>query len=102
MYFLINELSFIEQATNGYKADELMTNIFKIIEEISVIQNGDPILTHSSFASQKLSSNLTVQKWLATKIKSQKSNEQKIAKILLRLLSKGPFIDLQGLLTLAR
>ena len=57
MQFLINELSFIGQAINKYEADELMKNILDIIQEISVLQNGDPIQTHSSFASQKLSAN---------------------------------------------
>jgi hypothetical protein len=98
MHFLINELAFIAQATNDYEADELIKNILEIIQEISVLQNGDPIQTHSSFYSQKLSSNLTLQEWFSTKIKSQKTNQQTIAKILLRLLSKGPFIDLQNLI----
>ena len=98
MHFLINELSFIGQAINKYEADELMKNILDIIQEISVLQNGDPIQTHSSFASQKLSANLTVHEWILTTIKSGKSEQQKIAMILLRLLSKGPFIDLQNLI----
>ncbi|MBO1052175.1 MULTISPECIES: hypothetical protein [Nostocales] len=98
MHFLINELSFIGQAANDYEADELIKNILEIIQEISVIQNGDPIQTHSSFASQKLSANLTVHEWILTTIKSKKSEQQKIAMILLRLLSKGPFIDLQNLI----
>jgi len=98
MHFLINELSFIGQAANDYEADELIKNILEIIQEISVIQNGDPIQTHSSFASQKLSANLTVYEWILTTIKSKKSEQQKIAMILLRLLSKGPFIDLQNLI----
>ena len=54
MHFLINELAFIAQATNDYEADELIKNILEIIQEISVLQNGDPIQTHSSFYSQKL------------------------------------------------
>ena len=98
MQFLINELSFIGQAANDYETDELMKNIFEIIKQISVIQNGDPIQTHSSFASQKLSTNLTVHEWILTTIKSKKSEQQKIAMILMILLSKGPFIDLQDLL----
>jgi hypothetical protein len=98
MYFLINELSFIAQASNNYKADELMKNILDIIQEISVIQNGDPIQTHSSFASQKLSSELTISQWIFQNINSKNSNQQKIAMILLRLLRKGPFIDVQDLL----
>ena len=98
MQFLINELSFIGQAANDYETDELMKNIFEIIKQISVIQNGDPIQTHSSFACQKLSTNLTVHEWIFTTIKSKKSEQQKIAMILMILLSKGPFIDLQDLL----
>lgn len=98
MYFLINELSLISQAKDSYEVDELMKDLFKIIEEITIIQNGDPILTHSSFASKNLSKNLTISQWIFQTIKSQKSNQQKIAQILLRLLSKGPFIDLQGVI----
>ena len=98
MQFLINELSCIGQAANDYETDELMKNIFEIIKQISVIQNGDPIQTHSSFACQKLSANLTVHEWIFTTIKSKKSEQQKIAMILMILLSKGPFIDLQDLL----
>ncbi|MBD2136308.1 hypothetical protein H6F32_01615 [Anabaena sp. FACHB-1237] len=98
MHFLINELSFIGQAANDYKADELMKNILDIIQEISVIQNGDPIQTHSTFSCQKLSHDLTVNQWILNTIKSKKSDQQKIAMILLRLLRKGPFIDVQGLI----
>jgi hypothetical protein len=98
MHFLINELSFIGQAANDYQADELMKNIFEITEEISVLQNGDPIQTHSIFSSQKLSNNLTINEWILKTIKSKKSEQQKIAMILLRLLSKSPFIDVQDLL----
>jgi hypothetical protein len=98
MQFLINELSFIGQAANDYETDELMKNIFEIIKQISVIQNGDPIQTHSSFACKKLSANLTLQEWFSARIKSQKTNQQTIAKILIRLLRNGPFVDLQDLL----
>jgi hypothetical protein len=98
MNFLINELSFIGQASNNYEADELMKHIFQIITEISVIQNGDPIQTHSSFSSQQLSSELTVSQWIFQNKNSKNSEQQKIAMILLRLLSKGPFVDVQNLL----
>ncbi|MFM2060585.1 MAG: hypothetical protein RLZZ507_255 [Cyanobacteriota bacterium] len=98
MHFLINELSFIGQAYNNYEADELMKNILEIIQEISVIQNGYPIQTHSNFAAQKLSSELTISQWIFQNKNSKNSDQQKIAMILLRLLSKGPFIDVQDLL----
>ncbi|WP_222620802.1 hypothetical protein [Sphaerospermopsis sp. LEGE 00249] len=98
MHFLINELSFIGQASNNYEADELMKHIFQIITEISVIQNGDPIQTHSSFASQNISSELTVSQWIFENKNSKNSEQQKIAMILLRLLSKGLFVDVQNLL----
>ncbi|GCL37218.1 hypothetical protein SR1949_23250 [Sphaerospermopsis reniformis] len=95
MHFLINELSFIGQASNNYEADELMKHILEILEEISVLQNGDPIQTHSSFSSQQLSSELTISQWIFQNKNSKNSEQQKIAMILLRLLSKGPFIDVQ-------
>ncbi|MDB9317985.1 hypothetical protein [Nodularia spumigena] len=98
MHFLINELSFVGQAANDYEADELMKNILNIIEEISVLQNGDPIQTHSIFSSQQLSHNLTIHEWISKTIKSQNYEQKKIAMILLRLLSKGPFVDVQDLL----
>jgi hypothetical protein len=98
MHFLINELSFVAQADNDYEADKLMKNIFNIIKEISVLQNGDPIQIHSSFASQKLSSELTVQAWFFKSQNSRRPELQKITSILLRLLSKGPFVDEQDLL----
>ncbi|MFM7372627.1 MAG: hypothetical protein ACKO2Z_33565, partial [Sphaerospermopsis kisseleviana] len=91
-------LSFIGQASNNYEADELMKHIFQIITEISVIPNGDPIQTHSSFSSQQLSSELTVSQWIFQNKNSKNSEQQKIAMILLRLLSKGPFVDVQNLL----
>ncbi|MBS3028130.1 MAG: hypothetical protein HCA25_13885 [Dolichospermum sp. DET50] len=101
MHFLINELSFIGQAINKYEADELMNNILEIIYEIKDIANDDPILTHSSFTYQKLCLNLTVREWLFSQIKGQKSNvqtdeetkKQTKLEILLKLLSKGPYID---------
>ncbi|GEM_PF-2689623 len=95
MHFFINELSLMAQAQNNYEVDQLMEYLFEIIEQITVIQNGDPILTHSSFARQKLSANLTISQWIFQTIKSQKSTQQKTAQILLRLLTKGPFIDLK-------
>ena len=101
MQFLINELSFIGQAVNKYEADELMNNLLEIIYEIKDIKNDDPILTHSSFTYQKLCLNLTLQEWLFSQIKEQKSKVQtkeetkeKIKRdFLLQLLSKGPYID---------
>lgn len=98
MHFLINELSFIGQCVDIYKADELMEIFFRIIQEISVIQNDDPIQTHSSFNSQKLSLDLTVMQWFIIKTKSRNFKQETIAKTLLRLISKGPFIDEQDLL----
>ncbi|AFZ55964.1 hypothetical protein H6G54_27630 [Anabaena cylindrica FACHB-243] len=98
MHFLINELSFVGQAANDYEADELMKTIFKIIAEISVLQNDDPIQTHSSFASQNITPELTVSQWIFKQKNSKNSDQQKIARILLILLSKGPFIDVQGLI----
>ena len=105
MHFLINEHSFIGQAANKHKADELMNNLFAIIEEIKRLQNGVPVKTHSTFSSQKLSSNLTVWEWLVAQ-PNEKTKEQTIEegkekntkRILLELLRKGPFIDQQGLI----
>ena len=101
MHFLINELSFIGQAINKYKADELMNHLLEIIYEIKDIKNDDPVLTHSSFTYQKLCLNLTLKEWLFSQIKGQKSKvqtdeetkEQRKLQFLLQLLSKGPYID---------
>lgn len=93
MHFLINELSFIGQASNNYEADELMKHILEILEEISILQNGDPIQTHSSFATQKISSELTVNQWIFIHLKSKKTTQQKITTLLLQILSKDPHID---------
>lgn len=98
MHFLINELSFIGQAANDYEADELMKHILEILEEISVLQNGDPIKTHSTFASQKISSELTVNQWIYIHLKSKKTTQQKITTLLLQLLSKGPHIDQKNII----
>ena len=102
MHFLINELSFIGQAINKYKADELMNNVLEIIEKIKDIQNDDPILTHSSFTYQKLCSDVTVREWIFTQIKLQKlktqteeeTKQRTKLQILLEVLNKGPFIDI--------
>ena len=100
MHFLINELSFTGQAINNYEStDKLMKNIYEIIQEIMVIQNGHPIQTHSSFAAQKLSPELTVKGWIYSRINSDQSDNKKIASLLVRLLTKGPFVDTQELLT---
>lgn len=98
MQFLINELSFVGQAKNYYEAYELLKELYNIIKEIKPIQKSHPIQTHSSFSTQKILSNLSINDWLYSSIKSTKENERTLAMFFIQILTKGPFIDLQGLL----
>lgn len=98
MKFLINELSFTGQAKNDNEAYELLKNLYDIIQEVKPIQNNYPIQTHSSLSQQKILSNLTIHQWICQKIKSPHPQEQVLAKFLILILTKGPFIDNQVLL----
>ncbi|MDJ0660888.1 MAG: hypothetical protein QNJ42_15580 [Crocosphaera sp.] len=98
MHFLINELSFIGQAEDIYQADQLIESLVKIIKEINEIKGSDPLQTHSTLSYQKISQDLTLKQWLHNNFKSLESKNQKIAQVLIRMLNKGPFVDVQGLL----
>ncbi len=91
MHFLINELSFIGQATTKYEADELMAMIVNIIAELEPIQGEDPIQVHSSFTNRNISVGCSVKQWVYEKLKS--SNNRQIASIFVRIMTQGPFID---------
>lgn len=100
MHFLINELSFLGQAKDGdiADADQLMNEIVNIIKEIENIKRSDPIQTHSSLSSRQLSPNLTLYQWLQTKFNSSHSKDRQLASFLIQIITKGPFVDVQGLL----
>lgn len=98
MKFFINELSFQRQAENQYEADQLIEELYKIIEAVQPMQGNYPLQTHSSLSYQLISSSLTLNQWLFHKLKSSDSREKKLSEILLIFLKKGPFIDTQGLL----
>lgn len=91
MHFLINELSFIGQAETKHEADDLIKIIINLIVELEPIRGDNPIQTHSSFANCKLSVDYSVKQWIYEKLKSPQ--EQKIANLLLTIMSNGPFID---------
>lgn len=91
MHFLINELSFIAQASTKYEADELMAILVNIIAELEPIQGDDPIQVHSSLANRKISIDCSVKQWVYEKLKSP--TERQIGSLFVRLMSQGPFID---------
>lgn len=91
MHFLINELSFIAQASTKYEADELMAILVNIIAELEPIQGDDPIQVHSSFTNRKISIDCSVKQWVYEKLKSP--TERQIGSLFVRLMSQGPFID---------
>ncbi|MCL1466460.1 hypothetical protein [Argonema galeatum] len=92
MHFLINELSFIGQAETKYDADDIIKTLVNLIVELEPIRGDNPIQSHSSFANCKLSVDYSVKQWIYEKLKSPK--EQKIADLLLRIISNnGFFID---------
>jgi hypothetical protein len=98
MHFLINELSFIGQAEDIHQADQLIESLVKIIKEINQIKGSDPLQTHSSLSSQKISQDLTLYEWLNTQLKSSNSQTRILARLLIEILNKGPFVDVQELL----
>jgi hypothetical protein len=91
MHFLINELSFIAQASTKYEADVLMVILVNVIAELEPIQGDDPIQVHSSFASRKVSIDWSIKQWVYEKLKSP--GERQIGSLFVRLMSRGPFID---------
>jgi hypothetical protein len=91
MHFLINELSFIAQASTKYEADALMVMLVNVITELEPIQGDDPIQVHSSFASRKVSIDWSIKQWVYEKLKSP--TERQIGSLFVRLMSQGPFID---------
>lgn len=95
MQFLINERSFIGQAKNNAEADELMKIMYLIIQEIKPVQGNKPLQTYSNFSLQQLINGINVHQWLYQALKSGNQNQKTIAKFLIQIISKGPFIDLQ-------
>ncbi|MEG3954559.1 hypothetical protein [Microcoleus sp. herbarium2] len=95
MQFVINECSFIGQATDSVGADELIVQLYDIIKEIEPIKGDNPIQTYSNFSNQKLAQNLTIHDWLFQTLNSNDENRRKVAKVFLQIIRKGPFIDLQ-------
>ncbi len=98
MRVIINELSFIGQATNPYEADELMKVLVEVVKELEPILIGDDkIQVHSSFATKQLADNLTVIQWFNQKLSSSETStsatDRNMARLLVRILRKGPFID---------
>lgn len=94
MQFLINEISFIGQATNDYCADELMEVLLAILKELESIQGNKQILTHSSFFNCYISITLTVKDWFIKKSQSLSEEDKEKSRILLiKLMNKRPFID---------
>jgi hypothetical protein len=91
MHFLINELSFIAQASTKYEADALMAMLVSIIAELEPIQDDDPIQVHSSFANRNISVDSSIKQWVYEKLKS--SNDRNIGSLFVRIMSQGPFID---------
>ena len=95
MQFLINECSFIGQAKNYFEADELIIHLYQLIKEIEPITGDNPIQTYSNFSNQKLAQNLTIYQWLSQTLKSEDRNKRTVAQFFIRIINKGPFIDLQ-------
>ncbi len=98
MYFFINELSFIGQARDVYEAEKFITELYSIIEKIQPLQRDKPVQTHSNIANERICSDLTLHQWFKEKIKSKDRHNRTIASFLVKILSKGPFIDQQGIL----
>jgi hypothetical protein len=96
MQFFINELSFIGQAQNDYEAEELMIIFAELIKKIQPLQGDYPIRTCSDFASKLLSSTINVHQWLINCLNSKDENRRIRARLFLQIITKGPFIDLQG------
>lgn len=89
MNFLINELSFIGQATNIYDADTLMKALAEVIKAIAPIQGNDYIYVHELFSNCQIADNYTVKNWVYDK---SFSNDQAQAVLLIQLFTNGPFI----------
>lgn len=98
MYFFINESSFIGQARDIYKAEEFITELYLIIENIQPLQQDKPIQTASNIANEKICSNLTLSQWINNNTNSKNKRTQILARLFKKILTKGPFIDQQGIL----
>lgn len=98
MRVIINELSFIGQAKDNYEADELMKVLVDVVKELEpILVGGDQIQVHSCFASRQISLDCSVSQWFSQNFRSYENskseNDKTVARLLVRILRKGPFID---------
>jgi hypothetical protein len=87
MHVMVNELSFIAQASTYQAANILMRSLIETIVGLQTIQGSGPICTHRDFHTCKLLPEYTVHTWAAT------SSDQHARSLFLRLITKGPYID---------
>lgn len=86
MHTFINELSFVGQCTHAENATELMRQLIMTLWQTEPIRNDEPIRTHSSLYSMKLTPDLSVYDWLMTL-------SEPLVRRRFTVITKGPFID---------
>ncbi len=89
MHVFVNELSFVSQAPNKQQADNLMSSLIDVINDLNPFCGQDPICTSHQLWQKELAPGLTVQKWL--------SDSKEISRDKMRYLSivlrKGPYVE---------
>jgi len=89
MHVLINELSFIGQASTIHEVSPLMRAMMEVMRALEPLRGNDPIFTHSNFSNCQLSPDCTVHKWA----RSMSASDRDIRLIFIKLATQGPFID---------
>lgn len=90
MKFIINELSFIGQATGGYDADNLMKELTEVVKAIKPLQGNEPVYVHEDFANRQISKDYTVYKWAVNQ--KQNSSDRDLAVFFIQLCTNAPFV----------
>ncbi|MEK7278877.1 MAG: hypothetical protein AAB427_16120 [Chloroflexota bacterium] len=87
MRAMINELSFIAQASSHHMADSLIRGMIETIEKLQEFQVTEQLCSHSEFYKFELSPNYSIIEW------AKSSSDQKTRGLFLRIATKGPYID---------
>jgi len=88
MKFIINELSFIGQATDGYEAHNLMKELTEVVKAIKPLQGNEPVYVHEDFANRQISTDYTVHQW----VYQLYSSDRDLAIFFIQLCTNAPFI----------
>lgn len=89
MYILLNEQSFIGQATTIYDAADLVRNLHQTVKALEPLCGDDPVYTHSTLFNRPITQNHNVLEW----IRAMPADPLGDGVWLLIFATNNPFID---------